>query len=163
MPDDAIKMEVKGLKEVQAELVRIAKGMTGNLMRGGMAKATLIVQRAAVKGAPVDRGILRASITPEVAVRANVVEGIVGSNVKYAPYQELGTRPFWPPWTPIYQWALRKTRGSRRAAGALAASVRASVAVRGIKAKRFLQSAVEDNVQKIVDVLGNTVGRIVEG
>jgi hypothetical protein len=163
MADDAIKMEVKGLKEVQAEMARIAKGMTGSLMYGAMSKATLIVQRSAVKDAPVDRGRLRASITPEVAVRANVIEGVVGSNVKYAPYQELGTRPFWPPWRPIYEWALRKTRGDRRGAGALAASVRASIAARGIRAKRFLQGAVEKNVNKIVNLLGNTVGRIVNG
>jgi hypothetical protein len=122
---------------------------------------TLIVQRSARKDAPVDRGVLRASIMPEVTVNARIIEGVVGSNLKYAIYQELGTRPFTPPWTAIYRWALRKTKGDRRGAGALAAGTIMSIRARGIKAKRFLQGAIEKNVNKIVNILGNTVGRIV--
>ena len=41
---------------------------------------------------PVDTGRLRASITPDVVQRDTVVQGLVGSNVLYAPYQEFGTR-----------------------------------------------------------------------
>lgn len=160
MTDD-VKVEVRGLKETQAKMTQVVRDLTGDPMRGAMARATLIVQRDARKNAPVDRGVLRASITPEVAVRANVVEGVVGSNVKYAPYQELGTRPFTPPWMPIYQWALRKTKGDKRSAGALAAAAIISIRARGIKARRFLQGAVEQNAGKIFRLLAGAVGKIV--
>lgn len=147
---------------MQAKMEQVAKDMQGSPFRGGMARATLLVQRDAKRNAPVDRGPLRASITPEVVTTATVVEGIVGSNVKYAPHQELGTRPFWPPWRPIYEWALRKVKGAKQAAGALAHRARISIATRGIQAKRFLQRALEDNAEKVYRILGDTVGRIVE-
>ena len=157
-----IEMDVKGMKEMQAKMTQVARDMRGNLMYGAMSKATLLVQRDARKNAPVDRGPLRASITPEVVVRSNVIQGIVGSNVKYAPYQELGTRPFKAPWTPIFRWAMRKVGGAKKAAGALASVARASIRIRGIKAKRYLQRALEDNADKIYRILGKTVGHIVE-
>jgi len=154
--------DVEGLKEVQIKMEQVARDIQGNIFRGGMAKATLLVQRDAKRNAPVDRGPLRASITPEIISGPTVVQGIVGSNLKYAPYQELGTRPFWPPWRPIYEWALRKVRGNRQAAGALAHRARISIATRGIQAKRFLQRALEDNAEKVYQILGDVVGKIVE-
>lgn len=157
----SISMETRGLDETRAKMEQTASDLTGDPMKGAMAKSTLLVTRDARKNAPVDRGPLRASITPEVVVRHQVVEGIVGSNKVYAPAQELGTRPFTPPWTPIFEWALRKLGGDRRAAGALTVGVRAAIAARGIKAKRFLQNAVETNAEKIMNLLGNAVNFIV--
>ena len=55
-----------------------------------MEKACLIVERDAKINAPVDTGRLRASITHEVEVTEEIT-GRVGTNVKYAPYQEFGT------------------------------------------------------------------------
>jgi HK97 gp10 family phage protein len=153
--------EVNGLEEARAKMEQTAGDLTGDPMKTAMRKATLLVMRDARKDAPVDRGPLRASITPEVAVRDKTVEGIVGSNKVYAPFQELGTPPFTPPWTPIFEWAMRKLKGDRRAAGALTVGVRAAIRARGIKAKRFLQGAVEKNAEKIMNLLGNAVSFIV--
>jgi HK97 gp10 family phage protein len=162
MADDLIKAEIKGLKEVQAKMEQVVRDITGTPMLNAMRKATLIVMRDARKNAPVDRGRLRASITPEVVTQANVVQGIVGSNVVYAPFVELGTRPHTPPWTPIFEWAMRKLKGDRSGARALAASVRASIRARGTIAKRYLERALEDNAPKIFKILGNVVTTIVE-
>lgn len=159
---DQVKVEVRGLKETQKKMMQVVQDLTGNPMLGAMAKATMVVQRSAMKDAPKDRGTLRASIQPEVATRANVVQGIVGSNLKYAPAQELGTRAFTPPWTAIFQWAKRKTKGDIRGAYALAIYVRGVISTRGIKAKRFLQGAVEKNANRIVRILHGVVGRIVD-
>ena len=147
-----ISMEVDGLDGTVAKMEQTAGDLTGDPMKTAMRKATLIVTRDARKNAPVDRGPLRASITPEVVVRHKTVEGIVGTNKVYGPAQELGTRPFTPPWTPIFEWAMRKMKGDRRAAGALTVGVRAAIAARGIKAKRFLQNAVETNAEKIMSL-----------
>jgi hypothetical protein len=78
----------------------------------------------------------------------------VGSNVKYAPFQELGTRPFWPPLSALETWAKRH--------GTSAFLVARAIATRGIKAVRYLQRALEDNADRIYQKVGATVSRIVE-
>lgn len=155
-----ISADVEGLDETAEKLVQVSRDLTGGPMVSGMRKATLLVSGQAKKLAPVDRGPLRASITPEVAVRDKVVQGIIGSNKIYAPYQELGTRPFWPPWQPIFDWARRKV-GSLKAAGALTVAVRRTIARRGIRAKRFLQRALEEKADQVFRILGNVVAKIV--
>lgn len=49
----------------------------------------LQVENYAKANAPVDTGALRNSITSQVLSDENAVE--IGSNIEYAPYQELGT------------------------------------------------------------------------
>jgi HK97 gp10 family phage protein len=117
----------------------------------------MVVERDAKINAPVDTGRLRASITPEVR-RGNPIEGIVGSNVDYAPYMELGTRPHWPPWgagTPLAVWAKRH--------GISAYLVARAIAKKGTKARRFLQAAYEDNKQRVYAIFDRAVGGIING
>ena len=61
----------------------------------GIAKACLIVEATAGENCPVNDGQLKGSITaiPPKETDANPV-GIVGTNLKYAPYVELGTGLF---------------------------------------------------------------------
>ena len=92
MKNDAIHLEIAGLKETQAKMEQVVRDVGGTPMRDAMRTATLLVVRDAKLNAPVDTGRLRASITPEVRVMTKVVQGIVGSNVVYAPFQELGTK-----------------------------------------------------------------------
>jgi HK97 gp10 family phage protein len=156
-----VDAKVEGLKEFYAKLDQIGRDVAGSPMGAAMGRATLLVTRSARLNAPVDRGPLRASIVPQVVIRDKIVSGAVGSNREYAPYMELGTRPFWPPWKPIYEWALRKMRGDKEAAGALAQGARLAIAARGIQAKKFLQRALVDNAERIYRIIGDTVGRIV--
>jgi len=67
------------LKEISAKLEK------------NMHKSVLIVERDAKINAPVDTGRLRASITNEVEKTDNDIIGRVGTNVKYASFQEHGT------------------------------------------------------------------------
>jgi len=152
---------IRGLDQFQAKVDQVQRDISGSPMMTAMGQATLIVTRAARKNAPVDRGPLRASIVPEVVQRDKIVTGIVGSNREYAPYLELGTRPFWPPWQPLYEWALRKLRGDQQGARALAAGARLAISRRGIQAKRFLQRAVEDNAARVRGIIEQALGRIV--
>ena len=87
-----VQLDVRGLEEVQAEMERVARDLAGGPMVDAMRDATLLVQRDAKINAPVDTGRLRASITPEVRPFGDTIQGVVGSNVEYAPYQELGTK-----------------------------------------------------------------------
>lgn len=87
-----VKVEVKGLRELQKKSEQTVRDLRGEPMLKAMRDATLIVTRGAKINAPVDTGRLRASITPEVRSEGEDMLGVVGSNVIYAPYQELGTK-----------------------------------------------------------------------
>jgi len=149
-----VKAEIKGLKEAQRKMDQTARDLRGTAMVEAMRDATLVVTRAARINAPVDTGRLRASIVPEVVRRDNVVRGIVGSNVVYAPYMELGAKAHWPPLAALEVWARRHHT--------TAFLVARAIARRGIKARRFLQRAVMENRNKIGEIISRTVGRIVE-
>ena len=114
-------VEIKGLKEVQAKMEQMVRDTRGAPMVQAMKDATLLVEREAKIRAPVDTGRLRASITPSVT--QNPLQGVVGSNVFYAPYQELGTGRLRP--------------------------------------KRYLQGALEANLEKIKALFEKVMGRIV--
>ena len=92
MKNDAIHLEIAGLKETQAKMEQVVRDVGGTPMRDAMRTATLLVVREAKLNSPVVTGRVRASITPEVRMMTKTVQGIVGSNVVYAPFQELGTR-----------------------------------------------------------------------
>lgn len=87
---------VTDIKEAQKDIERKLKELTGPPVVSTMRTATLMILRDAKIFAPVDTGRLRASITPSVSSSAEKVEGVVGSNVHYAPYQEMGTWPVKP-------------------------------------------------------------------
>ena len=69
-------------------------------------EAVLIIEADAKRNAPVDTGRLRASITNEVRKIANaVLEGRVGTNIRYGYFQEIGTSKMDP--QPYLRPALR--------------------------------------------------------
>ena len=84
MASAEVQAEVKGLEETQEKLTQVLEDLDGPPMVRAMRTATLMVQRDAKIFSPVDTGRLRASITPKVVTMAEVVEGVVGSNVSYA-------------------------------------------------------------------------------
>jgi len=57
----------------------------------GMEAASLFVEGAAKKLSPVDLGLLSGSINHRVVKSMGRTIGQIGTNVEYAPYQELGT------------------------------------------------------------------------
>ena len=138
----AVDIEVNGLLETQRNLERAAANLHGTPVINAFRDATLIIQRDAKINAPVDTGRLRASITPEVKAFGNEIQGIVGSNVVYAPFMELGTRPHWPPVAALEVWARRH--------GMNAFVVARAIATKGIKARKFLQNAFETNRARII-------------
>ena len=148
-----IDVTVKGHIEARNKLLQVARDLRGDEFVDAMQTATLMVERDAKLLAPVDTGRLRASITGEVRVEGNSVQGVVGSNVLYAPYMELGTRPHFPPVRALAVWARRH--------GMNAFLVARAISVRGTKPREFLQRAFEQNRVRIVAMLGDAVGRIV--
>jgi hypothetical protein len=157
-----LHIEIRGLRETQAELERVARDLDGPPMVQGMRDATLLVEGDAKRNlvgyqspsvGGVDTGRLRASITPQVESRGKETIGIVGSNVRYALWVEEPTRPHWPPLAALETWARRH--------GTTAYIVARAIARRGTIGKHFLQRAFDANRERIIDLLGNVVGRIV--
>jgi hypothetical protein len=101
---NAIRAEVRGLRETQRKMEKIVRDLHGGPFLDAMRKATLIVQRSAKLNAPVDTGILQASIVPAIKTTSGRIFGIVGTNVEYAPAMEepgnvrvKGRRPYLEP------------------------------------------------------------------
>lgn len=92
MTSKLLSDEIRGLQETQKKTEQTLRDLKGEPFLEGMRDATLYVQRDARINAPVDTGRLRASITPEIRSFGDTIQGVVGSNVTYAPYQELGTK-----------------------------------------------------------------------
>lgn len=151
---------INGIEELQAKLKQVDQDLSGQPAVEAMHRATLLVVGTAKQAAPVDRGALRASILPEVVTMNRRVEGVVGSNLKYAPAQELGTRPFWPPFQPIYEWVRRKRLATGAAIYAVAKGVQRSIARRGIKGKLFLQRGLDQNREKILQIFDEMVMKV---
>lgn len=158
----AIEVEVKGLEELQKKKEQMVKDLHGTPMLAAMRNATMLVTRDAKVLAPVDTGRLRASITPDVQLEDKTdVVGVVGSNLTYAPYMELGTgipagnpKVHWPPASALETWAKRH--------GTTGFLVARAIGLRGgLKPRRFLQKAFEQNQERIVEFIGTAVTKIV--
>ena len=143
---DVMSMEVKGIEELQEKMSQVVKDLGGAPAINAMRDCTLKVQRDAKIFAPVDTGRLRASIMPEVKTHTETIEGVVGSNVIYSPYQELGTG--------IYAGSTESYAGSF-------AMMTAMGAKGGIRPRRYLARALENNREYIKKVWEGIVGRIV--
>jgi HK97 gp10 family phage protein len=76
-------------KQIAANIDKVANVDLPMKLGKGIDKACLVIERAAKSNAPVQTGTLRNSITHKVAPM--VLEGVVGTNVMYAPYVEIGT------------------------------------------------------------------------
>lgn len=146
-----METRIRGLLETQRNLEKVAADLDGEPMVRVMRDATLIIAADAKRNVPVDTGRLKSSIHPEIR-RDRVLQGVVGSVVKYAPYVETGTRPHMPPPAALQTWARRH--------GANAWAVALAIRARGTKAHRYLQRAVEANRARIFRMFDAAVGRI---
>ena len=81
-------LEIRGLQALQAKAAQMIEDLRGKPMLDGMRRATMLVSKDGRILSPVDTGLLRSSITPEVREEGFTVLGVVGSTVFYAPYQE---------------------------------------------------------------------------
>ena len=133
-------ISVTGSEEVSAKLGTIAAGLTGHPMMKVMEEIVAIVTRDARLGAPVDTGHLKNSIVGYAETHGSLkqhIQGVVGSNLAYAPYVELGTKPHMPPISALQVWARRHNIP--------AYLVARKIAMKGIKPRYFLKKAHDKN------------------
>jgi len=156
-----VSVELKGLVEAQAKMRQVVTDFGGIPAARAMESAAMLVTRAARINAPVDTGRLRASITPEIRSRRESIDGVIGSNLTYAPYMETGTGVFvgrprhCPPPAALDLWATRHGFKS----GYLVA--RAICRRGGLRPRRYLERAITENAARITQIFERFVGTTV--
>jgi phage gpG-like protein len=146
---------VQGLAEAKQKMEQVAGDLAGDDFKKQMQLVTLMVLKTAREEAPVNTGRLKNSLTGEVTVsRDNIVQGVVGTNVTYGPYMELGTRPHFPPLAALQVWARRH--------GIPVFLVARAIARRGTAPRNYLQNAFDRNQTEIRRRLDSAVSTIVE-
>lgn len=172
MPSQA-SVELRGAIEAQKAAIETVRAMHGPPMVRAMTRAALLVTRTARQVAKVDRGRYRASIMPEIVTSGTTVEGWVGSNLAYAPFVVLDTKPHWPPLAPILEWVRRNrlagkySVGTRRRIGRRATreredlrvawAIRRKISRVGTKGDQSLIRGITDNSERIVTLIGEGV------
>jgi len=158
-------IRVIGLQAVLSKMKQMERDVNvvdGDKMRSAM-RDSLTILEGASKGnlvgyespsiGGVDTGRLRSSIRQEIKGSGRTMEGIVGSNVEYAPFVEKDTRPHFPPLEALSPWAERH--------GTTPYLVAIAIARRGTKGKRFMERAIEENKNKIIEKFRGVIKRIV--
>ncbi len=149
MAQPVIAVKIEGLERVERKF-REAPGVVNSEIRNGMERSVKKVTTDVQAGTPVDVGRLRSQITNVVQGSGAETRGIVGTNVKYAPYMEFGTRPHWPPIKALEVWARRH--------GTTAFVVARAIARRGTAAREMFRKGLEENVEWIKNEF-NEVGK----
>lgn len=81
--------EIVNSEEVKRRIEEVCSALLPEALVRGLTEACQIVENDAVRNCPVDDGILKASLNYDVAQDGS--NGIVGTNVEYAPYVHEGT------------------------------------------------------------------------
>lgn len=152
-----INASVEGLEKVIQKLSdpQVAKHASKRMDR-----ALLHIEAGAKMHAPNFMGGVASSITHEVNLLGGDVQGVVGSPLKVAAYQEFGTgllsdapnaprRRHWPPADALDVWA-------RRVAGKTGREIAFFIGRRGgLKPKRFLRNSFDENFERVKSELAS--------
>lgn len=86
-----MSVEIIGMEKILADLEKIAKAES---IENAVEKSCALVEASAKKKAPKGTGALRRSIESKVDNNGSDIEGLVFTNLEYAPYVEYGTGLF---------------------------------------------------------------------
>jgi HK97 gp10 family phage protein len=127
------------ISEVEDNLQELLDKLPSKL-DAAMNTACLAVEATAKREAPVDDGLLRASITHYTDVEEGKVTGYVGSNLEYAPYVHSGTGVFAESGKGRKEvpWHYKDEKGNWHSTS-------------GQKPQPFLQKAIDENMSQITD------------
>jgi hypothetical protein len=140
----SVTVKIEGLEDL---LKKLSPDLYAGPLKKFLERAAIRVQSGARTLAPVDTGRLRSSIMYEVDSHDPPMYAVVGTDVFYAPYQELGTRPHFVPASAIGVWASRHKLGNT------------GLMVSG-KAHPFLKPSFESahgDIQSLVSALGQDI------
>lgn len=148
-------INVAGQRQVIAEIDKLSRDVAKGVKAAVNTSAYAIDRNAKRRLQPwnpprggVDTGRLRASIRPFFFQGGLAAE--VGTNVKYAPFVEFGTRPHWPPKGALQRWAERHGMESDFL-------IRRAIAKHGTLAHPFLFPSFEDERPRFLKALSDAI------
>ena len=146
MSNDLFQVELTGFQGFISGLEGSAS-ICADVSQKMMKRMTLMAKAKAQEEAPVDTGLLRSSLTDSVEGAGLSTTGRVGTTVKYATFQELGTGIYGPNNAPIRpvnaQYLAFKTKDGLW--------IRARE-VKGSRAKQYLQKGLAEVVGHLQDI-----------
>ena len=135
-------IEIEGIGKVLKRLEKLSN--TENIEKA-MGKACAVVEAAAKQNAPKDTGALRQSISSKVENRNGHIEGVIFTPLEYAPYVEYGTGLFAESGgRKDVPWNYQDDKGEWHSTS-------------GQKPQPFMRPAVEDNRNRIIEILGEGI------
>ena len=120
--------------EVSRNLEKLADELNSEYLYKAMAEACAVVRNDAITNAPQQTGALKRSIDFEVS--ADGTEGVVFSNLEYAPYVEVGTGRY-------------ASKGGGRDTPWRYENKDGWVTTEGQRAQPYLEPALQQNTSKI--------------
>lgn len=131
-------IEFEGLEEVLNSIDSLA-----NLeeLQSALGKACAVVEASAKQKAPKDTGALARSITSKI----EDTEGIIFTPLEYAPYVEYGTGLFAEEGGRSTPWTYKDDKGEWHKTS-------------GQKPHPFMRPALEENREKIINILKEGIG-----
>lgn len=135
-------VKIEGLDEV---LAAIEKAADPDKVVSAMGKCCALVERTAKQKAPKDTGALRNSITSDVIVEGGEVKGVIYTPLEYAPYVEYGTGLFAEEGGRKTPWVYEDEKTGEK------------IFTRGQKPQPFLRPAFNENREKIIDILKESI------
>lgn len=134
------RVTIPEFQRILANLVpEIEKAMIKGLRSGALQLHRVVVSEidAAQPFPAVDTGELRNSVDTEL-VRDGA---IVSVKAPHAAIIEYGTRPFWPPLSPLIRWVERKRLGTPEEAEGIARAIQRKIAKVGIAPRHYFAAA----------------------
>jgi hypothetical protein len=144
-----MEFEVRGLEEALRlyDPRRVMEALGKALLAGALA-----LEGPIKEATPVDTGRLRASIRSGLLDQER---SRVYTDVEYAPYVEMGTRPHWPPVSALEGWARRH--------GIEPFLVARAIAERGTKGAQMFQRAAQEHGQEALELIARALREALEG
>lgn len=145
-------MEIKGSEALLRRLTGVHRKLKGDRLTEPWQRAVELVADSARGFAPRWQGDLAAGIEEEILVEGEDILGVIYDDEFYAPFQEFGTREYWPNIDAITDWADDH--------GVSPYVVARSIHNRGVPEIKFFERALEENVEAIGDLIGDAVAVI---
>jgi len=143
-----MKIKLEGSEEVSKQFKRLREAAPQKALKV-LREAAFAVEAKAKRKAPKDTGRLQSSIGS--AVNTKKIEAYVGTNLKYAPYQEFGTKPHFVPAKYMKSWL--KRHGFPENTGGIIVSGKAQPFLRPAwkESKDFILRIIKEGLRKILE------------
>lgn len=147
-----LSIEIAGSAAFQQRAAGITRALRGNRLVEPWERAVEFVAETAQKKASRWKGDMAAGIETEVMVESDGPLGVVYDDVFYSPFQEFGTREYWPNIDAITDWADDH--------GVSPFVVARAIHNRGVPPIKFFEQGLTENLKIIGDLVGDVVAEI---